>query len=245
MQRTVVGGNILYPGSKIREVFEVYRESGITASDNLYCDVFLSSGMEGTDVIAGFHVCWSGPEAEAEQALAPLRALGTPIVDDVKAWDYVELQRSGDNTEPRNDAQYMKSGFVNDVPDSLIDAIVDGLDPRDGRSVTIYFQQSGGAIGRVTTDATAFAHRKSIANMYMIVSWPKDSDDQSHVDYIRSHWSALAPATDGYYTVDTAGESSEIRHGNYQNNFPRLITLKNKYDPTNLFRLNANINPAA
>jgi FAD/FMN-containing dehydrogenase len=245
MQRTVVGGNILYPGSKIREVFEVYRESGITASDNLYCDVFLSSGMEGTDVIAGFHVCWSGPEAEAEQALAPLRALGTPIVDDVKAWDYVELQRSGDNTEPRNDAQYMKSGFVNDVPDSLIDAIIDGLDPRDGRSVMIYFQQSGGAIGRVATDATAFAHRKSVANVFMIVSWPKDSDDPSHVDYIRNHWSALAPATDGYYTVDTADESRDVRHGNYQNNFPRLLTLKNKYDPTNLFRLNANINPAA
>jgi hypothetical protein len=226
-------------------VFEVYREFGITAPDKLYCDAFVASQMEGTNVVTGFHVCWSGPESEAEKVLAPLRALGTPIVDDVKAWDYVELQRSGDNTEPRNDAQYMKSGFINDVPDSLIDALVDGLEPRDGRSVAIYCQQSGGAIGRVAADATAFAHRKSVANMFMIVSWPKDADGTSHTDYIRSHWDALAPATDGYYTVDTADESREARHGNYQGNFPRLLALKNKYDPTNLFRLNANINPAA
>jgi FAD/FMN-containing dehydrogenase len=245
MQRKVIGGDILYPGSMIREVFEAFREFGVTAPDNLYCDVYLASGMEGADVVAGFHVCWSGPEEEAEQALAPLRALGTPVVDTVKAWDYVELQRSGDNTEPRNDAQYMKAGFINDVPDSLIDALVDGLEPVNGRSVVIYCQQSGGAIGRVATDATAFAHRKSIANMFMIVSWPKDADGASHTDYIRKHWAAMEPATDGYYTVDTADESREVRHANYQGNFPRLLALKRKYDPTNLFRLNANINPAA
>ena len=245
MQRKVVGGDILYPGSMIREVFEAYREFGMTAPDELYCDVYLGSGMEGTDVVAGFHVCWSGPESEAEKVLAPLRALGAPIVDSVKAWDYVELQRSGDNTEPRNDAQYMKAGFINDVPDSLIDALIDGLETRDGRSVFVYCQHSGGAIGRVAADATAFAHRKSIANMFMIVSWPHDSDGTSHVNYIRDHWGTLESATDGYYTVDTADESRAIRHGNYQGNFPRLMALKKKYDPTNLFRLNANINPAA
>jgi FAD/FMN-containing dehydrogenase len=244
MQRKVVGGNILYPGSMTREVFEVFREFGINAPDELYCDVFVSSEIEGADVVAGFHVCWSGPEAEAEQVLAPLRALGTPVVDDVKAWDYVELQRSGDNTEPRNDAEYLKAGFINDMPDSLIDALVDGLEPLDGRSVTIYCQQSGGAIGRVAADATAFAHRKSIANMFMVVSWSKDTDGTSHTNYIRNHWAALEPATDGYYTVDTADESREVRHANYQGNFPRLLALKKKYDPTNLFRLNANINPA-
>lgn len=245
MQRTVVGGDILYPGSMIREVFELYRDFAVTASDNLYCDVLFGSGMEGTDVVAGFHVCWSGPENEAEKVLASLRGLGTPIVDTVKAWDYVELQRSGDNTEPRNDAQYLKAGFINDVPDSLIDALEEGLEPRDGRSVFVYLQASGGAIGRVAADSTAFAHRKSIANMYMFVSWPKDTDDTPHIDYIRRHWAVLEPATDGYYTVDTVDESRAIRHGNYQGNFPRLLEIKKKYDPTNLFRLNANINPAS
>ena len=245
MQRTVVGGDILYPGSMVRDVFKVYRDFGVNAPDNLYCDVFAFSGMEGTDSVTGFHVCWSGPESEAEKALAPLRALGTPIVDTVKAWDYVELQRSGDNTEPRNDASYMKAGFINSVPDSLIDNIASGFEAKDRRSVVLYCQQSGGAIGRVAADATAFAHRKSIANMFLIVSWPNEDEASGHVDYIKGYWDTLAPATDGYYTVDTSDESRAVRHGNYQGNFPRLLALKKKYDPTNLFRLNANINPAA
>ncbi len=243
MQRTVVGGDILYPGSMVREVFDVYREYGANASDHLYCDVFTGSMMDGADSMAGFHVCWSGPENEAEKILAPLRALGTPFVDSVKAWDYVELQRSGDNTEPRNDASYMKAGFVNDVPDSLIDAIADGMEPMDRRAFFLYLQHSGGAIGRIATDATAFAHRKSLANMFLIVQWPNEDASAPHVNYIRKYWSTLEPATDGYYTVDTSDESREVRHANYQGNFPRLLELKKKYDPTNLFRLNANINP--
>ena len=245
MQRRVVGGDILYPGSMVREVFEKYREYGANASDMLYCDVFAASMMAGTDSMAGFHVCWSGPENEAEKVLAPLRSLGTPIVDTIKAWDYVDLQRSGDSTEARNVAQYMKAGFINDVPDSLIDTIADGFEPLDGRTVFLYCQHSGGAIGRVPTPATAFAHRKSLANMFVIVEWAKDAEADIHVNYIRDWWRQLEPATDGYYTVDTADESRAVRHANYQENFPRLMALKKKYDPTNLFRLNANINPAA
>jgi len=244
MQRTVVGGDILFPGAKIRDVFEVYREYGVNAPDDLYCDVFLYSGMEGADVVAGFHVCWSGPESEAETVLAPLRAIGTPVVDSIQAWDYVELQRSGDNTEPRVQAEYMKAGFVNDMPDSLIDAIVEGVEPQDGRSVVLYFQQSGGAIGEVASDATAFAQRDSIANMFCVVAWPEEADASPNIEYIRRYWATLEPATDGYYTVDTADESRAVRHGNYQGNFPRLLEIKRRYDPTNLFRLNANINPA-
>ncbi len=245
MQRRVVGGDILYPANMIREVFDTWREYGAVASRNLYCDVYAWSGTEGTDALAGFHLCWSGPENEAEKVLAPLRALGKPVHDDVKAWDYVELQRSDDSTEARNDAQYMKAGFINDVPDSLIDAIRTGFEPKDRRAVVLYCQHSGGAIGEVATTDTAFAHRKSLANMFVVVTWPGDDEAAGHINYIKNYWRSLEPATDGYYTVDTADEAREVRHANYQANFPRLMELKKKYDPTNLFRLNANINPAA
>lgn len=245
MQRTVVGGDLIFPGSMIREVFDVYREYGVSASDELYCDVFAASAMEGTDSIVALHTCWSGPDKDTERVLAPFYAIGKPIVDTIKAWDYVELQRSADNTEPRNDASYMKAGFINEISDSLIDAISDGLEPQDRRAVILYCQQSGGAIGRVPVEATAFAHRKSIANMFVIVQWPNEDEPQPHVDYIRRYWRTLERYTDGYYTVDTYDESREVRHANYQVNFPRLLDLKKKYDPSNLFRLNANINPNA
>jgi len=243
MQRTVVGGDLIFPGSMARQVFEAYREHGVTGPDELYCDAYVGSMMDGVDTIAGLHFCWSGPEQQAEKMLAPFRALGMPVMDTLQVWDYVDLQRSGDNTEPRNDASYMKAGFINDVPDALIDAIVDGLEPQYRRSVFLYCQQSGGAIGQIPTEATAFAHRKSIANMFVIVQWPGESEGENHVDYIRKYWGALEPHTDGYYTVDTSDESRVVRHANYQGNFERLMAIKRKYDPTNLFRLNANINP--
>jgi hypothetical protein len=108
----------------------------------------------------------------------------------------------------------------------------------------LYFQQSGGAIGRVPVDATAFPHRKALAAMMVLTSWPLDTDGSPHMDYLRDYWSTIEPRTDGYYTVDSANESSKVRHGNYQGNFPRLLEVKKKYDPDNLFRLNANIAPA-
>ena len=155
--------------------------------------------------------------------------------------DYVEIQQSWDNTDPRNDAEYLKSGFINDFSDSLIENILDGFEPLDGRSVMVYFQHSGGAIGRVAADETAFAHRKSKANMLLSVSWPLERESMPHVDYIRRYWKTLEPATDGYYTVETSDESDAVRHGNYQGNFARLKDIKKTYDPSNLFRLNANI----
>ena len=244
-ERSVVGGEILFPFDRAREVMEVYREHALDGPDELYCDLMLASQIEGASAVAGVHVCYSGPEARAEAVLAPFYALGTPIVDSVSKRDYVEIQRSWDNTDPRNDAEYLKSGFIDEFPDALIDKLLDGFEPEDGRAVNVYFQHSGGAIGRVAADATAFAHRKSKANMLVVVGWPMQNDATPHVDYIRRYWGSVAWATDGYYTVDSADESRRVRHGNYQGNFKRLLDIKKKYDPTNLFRLNANVNPAA
>jgi len=243
MQKTVVGGEIFFPIEMVQDVYQTYREHGLDAPDNLYCDMILSGGVEGSGGMAGVHVCWSGPESEAEKMFAPFYALGEPIVNSVHSRDYVEIQQSWDTGEadPRNNASYMKSGFINDLPDELIDNIIAGFDAPDGRGVSVFFQHSGGAIGQVPADATAFAHRKSKANMFIVVSWPLESEDAPHVSYIREYWKSLEWATDGYYTVDSADESDKVRHGNYQGNFPRLREVKKKYDPTNLFRLNANI----
>ena len=245
MQRTVVAGSVLFPADVARDVFQVYRERGMSAPDDLYVDPMIMQPLGAPGAMAGFEICYSGPEKDAEKLLQPYMSIAEPVMNTVKATDYVEAQRAWDNTDPRNDAEYFKSGFINDFPDDLLDNILDGFDPKERRGVMLYMQQSGGAIGRVPVEATAFAHRKSIANMFVSVTWPKEDDPTDNVRYIREYWGKLETATDGYYTVDSADESREIRHGNYQGNFPRLLEIKKKYDPTNLFRLNANINPAA
>ncbi|HEX6850960.1 MAG TPA: FAD-binding oxidoreductase [Candidatus Polarisedimenticolaceae bacterium] len=244
MERLVVGGDLVFPIVRARELLAAYAELSLAAPEELYLDAAISAPPGGKEGAFVFHACWSGRAADAEKALAPLRKLGTPLKDTVKPVDYVALQRSWDRTDPRNDGEYLKSGFINDFPGALVDAIAGGFTPHADRATTVFFQHSGGAIGRVAPDATAFPHRKSRANMFAVVSWPMERDGAPHVAYVKEYWSRLEPFTDGYYTNEVADEPQRYVDANYQGNLPRLRALKKKYDPTNLFRLNANVRPA-
>jgi len=244
MQRQVIGGDIVFPLDKARDLLKLYGELLVNGPDDLSLDFIALASAGGGDPIAMIHVCYSGPANKAEQVLAPLRKFGTPLQDTIAAIDYVALQATWDNSDPRNLGEYLKGGFINELPDNLADTLMDGFEPHPERNLTLLFQGSGGAIGRVPADATAFAHRKSIANMLPIVSWPLDQDAAPHIAYIREYWKTLQSSTDGYYTNEASDEPQRVQHANYQGNFERLQALKNKYDPGNLFRLNANIAPS-
>jgi FAD/FMN-containing dehydrogenase len=80
--------------------------------------------------------------------------------------------------------------------------------------------------------------------MFTLISWPLDLDSEPHKAWQREYWGAMAPFTDGYYTNETADEAQKVVDRNYRGNYDRLRALKKRYDPGNLFRLNANIRPA-
>jgi hypothetical protein len=126
----------------------------------------------------------------------------------------------------------------------MISALVDGFRPDPARGTVVFFQQSGGAIGRVAKDATAFPHRHSKHNMFAVVSWSLNDDAAPHIRYVKDYWDTLERFTDGYYTVEFADEAQSVVDSNYQGNIGRLRQIKKKYDPGNLFRLNANVEPA-
>jgi hypothetical protein len=215
----------------------------MSAPDDLYVDCYLSSTMTGEGSGAGLHVCYSGPAAKADEVLAPVRALGKPVFENIRAQDYVAIQRSWDRTDPRNEGQYLKGGFINDFPAELVSRLIDGFDSDSGRNTMVYFQHSGGAINRVAADATAFAHRKSQANMFTVSSWPIDADGSAHIAYTRDFWSSVEKFTDGWYTNEVSNEPQQVVNANYQGNYKRLLAVKREYDAGNLFRLNANIDP--
>jgi len=244
MQRQVIGGNLVFPIARARELLKFYADFSLSAPDDLYVDAVMTAPAGGKPGSFSIHATYSGPADQAERILAPLRKLGTPLRDSIKPVDYVALQRSWDQTDPRNEGEYLKSGFINGFDARLPDAIADGFEPDPDRDTTVFFQHSGGAIGRVAPDATAFPHRRSTNNMFATVSWPLGRDATPHVRYVKNFWSKLETFTDGYYTNEVADEPQRFVDENYQGNFARLQSVKNKYDPRNLFRLNANIKPS-
>lgn len=244
-KRTVVGGDVVFPLKDLPGVLSFYADYAQSAPDELYLDFMCSSDIGKEDGIALIHACYSGPESEADKVLAPIMKAGTVLNDGIKAVDYVALQRAWDDTDPRNTGSYLKSGFVNDIPDKLTSLISQNFRAFNERGTTMFFQHSGGAIGRVPADSTAFAHRKAVANMFAVVNWPMAESRDSHVRYIKEYWKDFEPFTDGWYTNEVDDHSDRVVNGNYQGNYERLVQVKNRYDPGNLFRLNANIKPTA
>jgi hypothetical protein len=245
MQRQVLGGQIVYPISRAREVLGVFNDYGPSAPDPLQLDCAVVIPPGGEPGIAAFSVCYSGPASQADRALAPLRAAGRPIVDDVRSMDYVAIQKSGDVDDFRAQAMYLKSGFVNEIAPGLMDVIADGMEGHPGRLTQMVFVQGGGAIERVPNSATAFSQRDKFANLLGIVGWPYPTDGSEHSRWIRDYWPSVEPYTRGFYTNDLEpGHATQVVNENYRDNFDRLVQVKNRYDPTNLFRLNANIEPS-
>lgn len=244
MERRVLGGPIFFPFSKARDVLSMYGEYGPEAPDDLQLDLIAVMPPGGGDAMVGFDVCYSGPASGADRALAPLRALGEPAMDGIQGVDYVQLQRSGDVSDPRARASYLKSGFVTEVSSDLVTAILDTLAGDPTRTTFFAFQQSGGAIGRVPDEDTAFPYRSAQANMMLVVDWAAESDPAEHVAWIREAWTNMEPFTQGFYNNDGDPDAyAEDFVANYRQNYARLVEVKNRYDPTNLFRLNANVQP--
>jgi hypothetical protein len=244
MARTIVGGDLVFPLSKLRDALRFYADYSQQAPEELYLDLIARSPVGSPDGVVVLHACYSGPEERAQAVLAPLYKVGTPVHDGIQRRDYVAIQRSHDNADPRNNAQYLKSGFINEFPDALVDVIAENFEGFVERGTMMLFQHSGGAIGRVPVDATAFAQRKSIANMLFFVEWPLAESPDQHVAYIREQWARFEPFTDGWYANEVDDQAARVVDSNYQGNHARLVQVKNRYDPGNLFRLNANVLPA-
>ena len=245
MNRTVIAGEVIFPIERAKEVFRFYADACEEAPDDLYMDLILAGPPGGQPGVVLIHAVYSGDHAKADAVLPPFAKLGEPIANTIGPVDYVALQKAFDNSDPRHGGDYLKSGFVTEISDGQIDAIVDGFETHPDRNTMFFYQQSGGAITRVAEDATAFPNRNAINSPAAVVSWNKSVDPQPHVDYIKSWWTGVEKYTDGFYTNVGELEPQDRVNSNFRGNYPRLVALKDKYDPANLFRLNSNIQPSA
>jgi FAD/FMN-containing dehydrogenase len=245
LSRQVIAGNLVYPINRLRDVLDFNAEFSLNAPDDLQTDLVFGYPPGGKPGFVVLAMCYIGDPARVEKVTAAVKKLGKPMAGELKSVDYVALQRSGDSDLPRVTASYLKGGFISGFTPALIDTLVDGIEPHPQRSVQMIFQQAGGAIKRIPTDATAFAHRYADYNMIATMAWQPDADPAPHIAAIKAYWKSLAPFTNGFYVNEADNENAAFSNKNYQGNYSRLLDIKRRYDPNNIFRLNSNIRPPA
>ena len=240
MQRDVITGYIAYPMTEAKQILNFYAEYSAKMPDEMSMGAGLG-GRLGRDPSVGINFVWSGDPAEADKYIEPLRKAGTVVSESVQSMDYVAVQRSGDIDDTRAFTGHFKSGFVGAISSDLVDAIVDNFEAHPDRGGRVGFAQSGGAISRVGNSDTAFSSREAQYVLMSFVGWNTNDDGAEHLKYVNAHWSNVHAFTDGFYVNDYFDQTQDMVNSTYGENFQRLLKIKQQYDPSNLFRLNANI----
>ena len=236
--RNVLSGNILWPIAQGRDVLEHYAEAASRYSDEMYIGPFMAQLPDVGDVI-GVEVLYNGDPAQGERELAPLRAVGTPLVDGVKVQDYMVIQTGNDVAFGHGIRSYAKNGMVREWTQALVDTLVDAYNPR----LFLGTHVAGGAVKRVGETDTAFPHRNAEIMLVFAGGWMDRAQDQEMIAATRALYDAVEPYMGGYYAnIEFDGDAAT---GNYGPVYERLSGIKGQYDPRNLFRLNSNIKPAA
>jgi FAD/FMN-containing dehydrogenase len=242
----MLGGTLTFPFAGARELLRSYAEICMGAPDDLSLGAALTSDDNGTRVVE-LSVCYSGLPADAERAIAPLRKLGKPLKDALAQTTYLKLQGSLDPPAVNRRGACVRGGLAYGLSSALIDNAVDLIEscPVDGFDIEVF--NLGGCIGRVPAQDTAYWDRGATHAMLLWGEWKVPGDGAArNAEWVRGAWKRLAPHVRGHYanfpTADGDDTGARVTYGG---NYARLAQLKRRYDPSNLFRLNANIEPAA
>ncbi len=251
---TVMGGVLVYPAS--REVLRDYVEAGDVAADELTTLSsllnapplpFIPVEAHGKPVLMIIASYAGDPESSA-QAYSQLRSLGgtAPIADTVATVPYPALFKVTDVASERQ-PQAIRAGFMHDLDGATIDAMLDAVAHPSSPFSKVMLRVLGGAIARVPAEETAFSHRDKRLYFAINNAWEESpgQDPDRHVAWTEELWQEMAPRTAGAYVNFLGDEGDErVREAYAPSALARLAEIKRRYDPDNVFRLNANIVPA-
>jgi FAD/FMN-containing dehydrogenase len=239
----VLGGMVLHPRAASRDVLRFYRDYCRTLPDEAEAYAALLTSPDG-DPIAALLLGYNGDLDEGERVLAPARQFGSPIADLVGAIPYVQRQTLIDDLGVHGIHRYWKSGFMPELGDDAIDLIVERAETMTSPMSVVGIFNVHGAAARVDPTATAFGLRGFQWDFDIISQWTDPSLADEQVRWTRSFWSEVEPfATGGVYVNHIAADEPGRVHAAFGVNYDRLLSVKRRYDPNNLFRLNHNIQP--
>jgi len=239
----VLGGMVIHPLSQAVEALRFYRDFTASQPDALQTWAGLLTLPDGNQVLA-IVPCYIGSLAEGERLLAPLRRFGSPVADTVAPLPYVAMQQIFDPAFPPGRLNYWKSALAGRLTDELIEASVEHARKVPSPHTPILFIEMHGAYRRVGKTDTAYYHRDLQYDLIGVSMWTDPADTQRNIDWTQRLFAAWEPhLARAVYVNDLGDEGEDRARSAYGDNYPRLVALKNKYDPTNLFRLNQNIKP--
>lgn len=247
----VFGGAVFYPIERAEDVLEAYSRWTRNLPDELTTLVvfltappapFIPQPYQGTKMLA-IALCYTGPGEEGAKLVSPLREL-KPAVDLLGPIPYVSLQSMFDAAAPRGINAYWKTSYLRELSGAGIATLAQQAFKFCSPFSQIHIHHLGGAVNRTRKDDSAFQNRDSPYVLNVTGFWMNPADADRNIAWVRETWNVVQPFSTGALYVNFLGaEGDERVRAAYGSSYPRLLELKRKYDPTNLFRLNQNINP--
>lgn len=249
----VLSGLIVFPISEAKSVLQQYREFMDKAPDDLTVWTvlrlapplpFLPATAHGAGMIA-LALIYAGDPKKGEALIQPLRKFGTPLGEHVGVQPYTAWQTTFDPLLAPGARNYWKSHNFTKLEDGLFDLVIEYIGKLPSPHSEIFFGAVGGATTRQAADYTAYAHRDAKYVMNVHGRWETPEEDKAGIAWSRDYFNATAKyASAGVYVnFMTADEMDRVKSA-YGPNYDRLVQVKKKYDPQNLFRMNQNILPS-
>ena len=242
----LLGGLVIWPFSEGLKALRTFHEVAMTGPDEL-SSLYAITSVPDLGKVALVAVCYNGPIDRGEPFVRPFRLTGSPIHDGIKPISYLEVQHLLAEI-PFGLQNYWKGHFVREMPESVIDAVMDSGERMTSEHSAVLIEAPHGAASRVPDQATAYSQREKRFNISALAIWEKDADPQRHMNWARDLASRLEPLSDGgsayvnYLNQDATPGEVERAYGGEK--YQRLRELKARYDPDNVFRSNQNIPPA-
>jgi FAD/FMN-containing dehydrogenase len=242
----VLAGMLLYPFTQAKEALAYYRDFAKAVPDEVNTMGGLLTSPDG-DLMAVIAVCYNGNLDAGERVLRPLREFGPPVADQIRPMAYREVQTQLDAAAVRGRRYYIKSSFMRSISDDAIDALIDRFANVPSPHTLVFFQQLGNAANRIGAQETAFSQRDALCEWGCLSSWVDPAADGMNIGWTRALAEAMQPFSSGGAYITQMGVEAEEGADRIKDafgpNYEQLVALKNKYDPTNLFRHNQNVKP--
>ena len=243
----VTGGLVAHPFAAAREMLRFYREFTRTVPDELTVFAGLVHAPDGSGMkLAAMVVCHAGTPEQAEKDLAPLLEFGQPAMTDVGPMPYPVMNTLLDDAFPRGALNYWKSSFLRDLDDGFVDAAIHAYSTVPSPMSAILLEHYHGAVTRIPAADASVPHREEGFNLLIPAVWTDPATTDENVAWARSTYDSVRPYLAdrrwlNYLDDDDAADAVRAAYGP---NYDRLVEVKRRYDPENVFRLNHNIDPS-